>query len=986
MSDERERKTALDPSRSFIVEAPAGSGKTTLLVQRFLRLLSTVDRPESVVAMTFTRKAAQEMHERVLKELVQATSDDVPASEVGQTNQELAREVLRRAESKQWYLLEDPTRLQILTIDALCVQLVQQMPVLARFGGSLQVVEKANLFYKLAARRALQVMAEGDELARAAFRRLCIHFGNDLQRAEAGAMELLAQRDRLRVLTSVSDQDLQIVRDVAWMLNAGVQQLDLVFQERGEIDFTGITQAATQALGAGEQPTDLLFTLDYRIEHLLVDEFQDTSRAQYELLAALTAQWSEGDGHTLFLVGDPMQSIYGFREADVGLFLKCWEEGLGSVRLEPLRLRTNFRSTASILSWIAKAMTPAMPKDDRAVGAVQLRDSEAAEGPVGPPPSVHAFVNDRSRGEEAQRVASLVREALRKGESTAILVRSRPNVERIVRELREQAIPYEAIDMDSLRQQQHILDVVSLARAVTHVGDRVAWLACLRAPWCGLRLGDLSALAEGQEQRTILDLLSDVDQLARLSPDGRHRAISFAEVARRSVEQAQRIPVRQLVEGTWLALGGPAVLEQPQFRDDVALAFDVMEEADEGGAIRDFSLLSTRLSEMFAKPRVSKSAVKIMTIHGAKGLEFDTVILPQLQSSPAKCAQLPLAWGADARTGEIKIRACPEEGCDEPEFEALHDLRKAREDHEHSRLLYVAMTRARRNLHLLGNAKLTKKGAVQKGGSNTHLGKLWATVSPEFETALAEHKKARRPKQQVLELDGPKRTELRRLPSGWAMPAMSDAVQWAARFERDQASQGQRSYGWVSNRARHVGTLVHEFLKRIPEEGLELWPRTRVQGSGSLIESELRRMGVRPTELSEAVNKTVGALQTALASERGRWILSGHPEARCEFPLAGRIGERLVSGAVDRVFRDRASGRLWVIDYKTSEHEGGSLDKFVSAEQERYRNQLEQYAALLAHIKSLPISLGLYFPLLDAWREWAFEESAVGAGKSVKLV
>ena len=72
--------------------------------------------------------------------------------------------------------------------------------------------------------------------------------------------------------------------------------------------------------------------LDYRIEHLLVDEFQDTSRAQYELLDALTGQWSDGDGRTLFLVGDPMQSILRFREAEVGLFLRCWADGTSRVQ------------------------------------------------------------------------------------------------------------------------------------------------------------------------------------------------------------------------------------------------------------------------------------------------------------------------------------------------------------------------------------------------------------------------------------------------------------------------------------------------------------------------------------------------------------------------------------------------------------------------------------------------------------------------------
>lgn len=106
------------------------------------------------------------------------------------------------------------------------------------------------------------------------------------------------------------------------------------------------------ALGADEAPTDLALRLDYRLRHILVDEFQDTSWLQKKLLEKLTFDWQPGDGRTLFIVGDGMQSCYGFRNANVGLFLAVRDKGIGQVSLDSLKLRVNFRSQANIVDWV----------------------------------------------------------------------------------------------------------------------------------------------------------------------------------------------------------------------------------------------------------------------------------------------------------------------------------------------------------------------------------------------------------------------------------------------------------------------------------------------------------------------------------------------------------------------------------------------------------------------------------------------------------
>ena len=140
------------------------------------------------------------------------------------------------------------------------------------------------------------------------------------------------------------DAQWDVLRALLRTLKLAVAQLQMVFRAERVIDFMELGIAAREALGQIDNPTEVAYRMDSRIEHLLVDEFQDTSRAQFELLEQLTGGWQPGDGRTLFLVGDPMQSIYRFRQAEVGLFGEVERKGIGDLRLEPLQLRLNRRS------------------------------------------------------------------------------------------------------------------------------------------------------------------------------------------------------------------------------------------------------------------------------------------------------------------------------------------------------------------------------------------------------------------------------------------------------------------------------------------------------------------------------------------------------------------------------------------------------------------------------------------------------------------
>lgn len=968
------RQQALDPARSFIIEAPAGSGKTGLLVHRYLRLLGVVERPESVVAMTFTRKAAKELRERVITALIDARAGSAAEDAYAQRTRSLALEALEQDRKKAWNLLGNTVRLQVQTIDSLCAMLTRQMPVISEFGGIGQVVEDASELYRIAARRTLLDLAEGDDAGKDLLRVLSLHFDNDIASLEGQVARMLEKRDQWHFLEHGQEP---LVEAFCGLLDRARRQLREVFRQRATLDFTEVTRAAIKALGTAEQPTDLLYWLDYRIEHLLVDEFQDTSLAQYDLIDALTAQWSDGDGHTLFLVGDPMQSIYRFREAEVSLFLQSrHRERLGSVRLTPLHLTTNFRSTPEILAWTTEKFGPIMSEDDDLHGAVRFRISEADRPGSKRAPQVVRFVDDDGK-KEADAVVEIVRKSLEKG-TVAILVRSRSHIAAILPALREAAIAYEAVEIDLLGEEQHVLDLISLTRAILHPGDRVAWLACLRAPWCGLTLGDLSALAENERERTVLELLSDPEKIVLLSPEGRSRAVRVQQILSAAVTDAGRAPLRESIEEAWLALGGPAILAAVNQQEDADTYLNLLEELDEGGTICDFSRLSQRLEFLYAQPAAKKDCVQIMTIHQAKGLEFDTVIVPQLGRGARQSDRDLLIWteeiGEDGKA-RLLVAAQPQKRDEDLQYKRISEEIKKKDEHELKRLFYVACTRAKNELYLLGNAQ-TRNHGTQCGDARrgTFLQLIWESEKPHFENELRRKAPVQANLFPEQEGNAPT-TVLRRLPAEWRTPRFDASVEWQPKLRRATASTPQTtSYEWVSDASRRVGTVVHELLKQAAREEGE-WNSESAAALAPIVKSELLRLGVAKADEAAASERAMRAVANTLGSTRGRWIFETHREARSEWAVGGRVGDQLISGTIDRAFRDE-EGRFWIIDFKTGEHTGGRLEVFLDEEQRRYRRQLESYAALLSRLTKGPIRLGLYFPLLDAWREWEFQEEA----------
>jgi ATP-dependent exoDNAse (exonuclease V) beta subunit len=175
-------------------------------------------------------------------------------------------------------------------------------------------------------------------------------------------------------------------------------------------------------------------------------------------------------------------------------------------------------------------------------------------------------------------------------------------------------------------------------------------------------------------------------------------------------------------------------------------------------------------------------------------------------------------------------------------------------------------------------------------------------------------------------------------------------------------------FSWVGETARHIGTVVHAALEHYATTRA-LPEKQTIAAQRDFYEYQLRRHGVPEGDLQRAASVVVEALTKTVSNDRGRWIFAPeHGDSRSEWALTGIAGGRLTNVVIDRSFIDK-NGTRWVIDFKTSRHEGGGLETFLEKEMDRYRAQLETYVALAKGMGTAPVRAGLYFPLLDVFRE-----------------
>jgi ATP-dependent helicase/nuclease subunit A len=786
-------------------------------------------------------------------------------------------------------------------------------------------------------------------------------------------------RERLRA-ARVAERTLDALRLAAGYLQAYAIEK----QAFGALDFADLIEKTKALLAQNQAAAWVLYKLDGGVDHILVDEAQDTAPDQWDIVRALTGEFFAGEGRprdrglerTLFVVGDEKQSIYSFQGADPSRLVSETERYVEEIRASgrraaPVPLQASWRSTVDVLGFVDAVFAAGVPplpdalahpaKREGHRGCVDLwplvAEPEKTERTAWTAPldvEDEASANKRLAG----AIAAEIKATVARGDAVwdhlgeawiqrpasygdvLILVRKRGAFfEEVLRALKQAGVP--VAGADRLALSGHILfdDLLALARFALFPDDDLTLAALLRSPFCDVedeslyrlahrRLGSLwralrARAAEAPDWAAAAGFLTwALEAAGQLSPFE-----LYAQALARRDAQGRSMRARMLRR-----LGPEAEDALEEFLGQVLAA--------EGRGVRDLEGLAADFAslDIVVKRELEggRDEVRVMTAHGAKGLEAPIVFLPETTSQQSPRGS-PLMETED---GGFLWCASGKADC---EASAAARARRVRKEQEESlRLLYVALTRARERLVICGKRPANRKEENLKGWwAAIRDGFAHAGVEPHVRSALCGAFDVRRYGPDPLPLG----------PAATAAPDAAAAPVWAARAAAPEPLARYASPSDLGDGAKAAapsplaeqdglgrwrrGELIHRLLQLLPD----LPPAGRATAAEALLRREPDLTTGQRREMAEAA---LGVLQDARFAE-----VFGEG-SRAEVAIAGTAralpqGLR-ISGRIDRLVV--LPDRVLVVDFKTNR----PAPREAAAADPAYLRQMATYAAVLADV------------------------------------
>jgi ATP-dependent helicase/nuclease subunit A len=992
LTDEQEDSVARR-SEPLLLSAGAGSGKTSVLVERFVRAVRDDGiAPGKILAITFTDRAAGELRERVRARFL----------ELGD------REAARDTEAAF-----------VGTFHGFCARVLRTHPLLAELDPEFAILEEgtAGRLRDLAFAHALRDFLAREEPELGVD--LLAAYGVDRIRMSIGSIhaQLRSRGQRLPRLpepilqADAEEQDVEAAAACLLLdelLADFSRSYEALKRERGAVDFDDLELFARDLLEGHES---VRAAWAERFALLMVDEFQDTNPRQLAILRAL-------DRENLFTVGDELQSIYGFRHADVSLFRARRQEL--EQRGGSLALTRNFRSRAPLLDVVNAVF------EQRFVDFEALRvgrGPQEASAPELDEPLTELLITDRCGWEEDQQLSEAIAcglpnaprwrqaEARMLAQRVAELVaegRARPGeVVVLLRALGDLDVYERALQLCGLRtlaavgafwEHQQVGDLLAYLRTLANPLDELAFYSTLASPLVGisrdgLALLALAARAEGRGAwATALRLADEPELLSELAGSDRRGLSSFCARLRDERERSSRRAVSELIER---AIAHSDYAEHARGLEwgerrlaniHKLLRLARRFEATEGRGLRAFldhvaHLMSVGAAESDAPVEgVEPDAVRLMSIHAAKGLEFPVVCVADLgRAQNTRLADL-LVDGA--RIGLQLVRLDGGKATPALDYPQLAEERRSMEAEEEDRIIYVAMTRARERLFLSGAVDFERWPEARQGA--TSISWLGPALLPETPVLAADARSSGRegvlgpairlclstpanvgvvlrpdsfssaptglPAGKPAELDtsagivGQQSREACPHESSASLAgatrtadglstlsytALSELERCGYRYYLERVlglseDRAARSSGGHTVQARARGILVHSLLESLDFARLRLPSATQVAG-------QARELGISlPSGESARIVELLRALQGSTLAVR----MASATQIRREHPFAFSIGEQepLITGFID-VLAGESDGGMVVLDYKSDRLEVGvELEELVERE------------------------------------------------------